>query len=1180
MNRNIRKSASSRFLRYAVLAVLAAVTAGSATAQDALLASLTETSLLERPARLMVDDAPLAHGLAELQRRSGVPLAYSPSLMPSERRVTCACNMLSVGEALDRMLSGTQFRYEDLGGQVLIERAAERSAATTMSRAVRFAAPVRAVTSTRGAVERAQLSVWAKVAGGIGDLFVRGAPGTVGGRVIDGDTEQPLASVQVFVTGTSFGALTDESGNYQITDVPPGLYSVEANRIGYADATQENVSVPDGGTVTVNFEMSVTALTLDEIVATGVVDPTSARRVPFTVARVSGDELQVPVDNAINSLQGKVAGASIVTAPQPGAGVNIVLRSPTSINKSNSPLIVVDGVILASTFGRSSADIDALDIESIEIVKGAAAASLYGSRAANGVIQIRTKRGSGLPEGDTRITVRSEWGQNSLGGEIGRASHHHYLLNEAGQYVDEDGNIVEREDRVERPAAERFLDQPYPDPVYDHVDQFFDPGNYSTNSLSIAQNTGSTNFFASYARRQVDGVVLGHEGYEMDDLRINLDHRLRSDLSFSLSGYHMRSDRDGIPTGTFQDLVQQAPDANLLEPDPDGTPYIWQPDPLGVTPNPLYALVLQDDTEDRARTLASADLRYSPTGWLSVDGNLSYDRSDREQFFYFPRGMKTDVQTYVGGFVSRGSGETTALNGSVSANLRRSFGDLAARLTLRALMESEDYNFFSADGASLGVEDVPDLNAALVPSIGGNTEEIRSEGYFAIAGFDYAGKYILDALVRRDGSSLFGPEERWQTYYRGSAAWRMAEEPWWPLEQVNEFKLRYSRGTAGGRPDYLNRYESYGFAAGGGLVKNTLGNRFLKPEHSTEQEFGIDAILFDRYSVQLNYARVVTEDQLIAIPLPAGFGFSSQWQNAGTVEGNTYEATIEAQVLQRPDLQWSLGLVADRSRHRITEFNRACYRTGGSNQLFRCEGETLGTMYGNHFLRDASELPEGVPASEFQVNDDGLLVWVGPGGDWRTHQWGTDTEFGDQTYEWGLPILEYDETGSPAVVRIGDGNPDMHLGFSSNLRWKSLTLYTLFDSQIGGDVYNRTNQRMYQYFRSSDTDQAGRPEDVKKTTDYYTELYAANLINDWFIEDATYLKLREASLRWEVPANLLDSVRFGALDGLSVFVIGRNLLTWTDYKGFDPEIGTPIERIDSFDYPQFRTVTAGVELRF
>ena len=337
-------------------------------------------------------------------------------------------------------------------------------------------------------IERTEASLWSKLGGGVRGLFTSAATGTIRGRVVDAATQQPLSAVQVYVSGTAFNALTDESGLYQITGVPAGLYSVEARRIGYANATRENVSVPDGGTVTVDFSMSVTALMLDEIVATGVADPMSARRVPFTVARVNETALQVPSDNAVNALQGKVAGVSIVTSPQPGAGINMVLRSPTSINKTNSPLIVVDGVILASTFSRSSADLESLDIESIEVVKGAAAASLYGSRAANGVIQIRTKRGTHLEEGKTRVTVRSEYGQNSLARTISRAKHHHYLINEAGEWVDSLGVVVPREKRVERPAHERFVDQPFPGKIYDHIEQFFDPGSYASHSISIAQN--------------------------------------------------------------------------------------------------------------------------------------------------------------------------------------------------------------------------------------------------------------------------------------------------------------------------------------------------------------------------------------------------------------------------------------------------------------------------------------------------------------------------------------------------------------------------------------------------------------------------------------------------------------------------------------------------------------------
>src|SRR5690606_5495521 len=274
---------------------------------------------------------------------------------------------------------------------------------------------------------------------------------------------------------------------------------------------------------------------------------------------------------------------------------------------------------------------------------------------------------------------------------------------------------------------------------------------------------------------------------------------------------------------------------------------------------------------------------------------------------------------------------------------------------------------------------VPSLDNATERFVTSNQEDIRSNGFFVTLGADYAGRYILDGLIRRDGSSLFGPEERWNTYYRISGSYRMSEEVWWPWPAVNEFKLRASRGTAGGRPDFDDQFETYGFTQGGGIVKQTLGNRFLKPELATETEVGVDMIFRDRYSLQLSYADSKVEDQLILIPLAGMYGYTSQWQNAGTVEGKTWEATLEAQIAQTPNFSWRLGLVADRTRNKITEFDRSCFTTG--TIAYRCAGETLGAMYGFRVIQSTSELPAGAPAqaADFQRNDDGIHAWVGPG---------------------------------------------------------------------------------------------------------------------------------------------------------------------------------------------------------
>ena len=1004
--------------------------------------------------------------------------------------------------------------------------------------------------------------------------------GTIRGRVTDATTGGPLSVVQVTVMGTAFTTLTNDAGDYVLTGVPAGTYTLQAARLGYADAFRENVRVRDDGIEMIDFALRVSALAMDELVVTGMVDPTSARRVAFTVGRLSAEALPAPSANAIASIQGKIAGASIITPAQPGAGINIVLRSPTSISRSNTPLFVVDGGVLASTFGRSTADLSSLDIESIEVVKGAAAASLYGSRAAAGVIQIRTRRGTGAGAAGTQVTVRSEMGVSQLGRKISLSRHHNFLTNAQGQYVDAAGNVVSRDNRVLRPAAERFLDVPYADPIYDHGDQFFDPGRFMTNSVTVAGRSENTNFFASFGNHQMAGVVLDHGGFDRNDLRLNLDHSLGANLRFSFSGFHMRSDRENLPEDTFFQLIQQAPDVNLLEPDPDGTPYIFDPDPQGVTPNPLYELVTSQDEEERVRTLGNVEMRWSPVGWFNMEGPFSYDRSDRTTRFYFPRGRNTNITSWQDGAIDRGNGLTTAINSALTAQFRGSWQDLSARLTLRALQEKEDYEWVSTRARGLAVEGVPDLDAGTIPLISGSTQEIAAQGFFAITNFDYLGKYIGDVLVRRDGSSLFGPEERWHTYYRASGAWRMAEEPWWTIGAIDEFKLRYSIGTAGGRPSYSDRFETYSVTDGGGVTKSSLGNRFLKPERTTEQEFGIDAIIRNRFSVQLSHARQKTVDQLVAVPLPAAFGFSSQWQNAGTVEGTSWEATLEAAVVERSNLRWTLGLVADRSRHEITEYNRRCFRTGTASAFFRCAGETLGTMYGTRFLTSLSELPEGLPGTQFQVNDDGLVVWVGEGGNWRNHQWGTSASIDGTTYDWGLPILQLDEGGSSAVVRVGDSNPDLMWGLSSNLHYGNLNVYALVNAQVGGDIVNRTKQRMYQYFRSGDADQSGKSQETKKTTDYYTTLYAANLVNEWFVEPAGYVKLREVSLRYRVPRGTLERFSGVGISEASVFATGRNLLTWSDYSGYDPEAGTPLARIDSFVYPQFRTMTMGLEIRF
>lgn len=732
--------------------------------------------------------------------------------------------------------------------------------------------------------------------------------GSIRGTIRHADNNTPIGLAQVMMDDR-ISVVSNADGRYQLNNVAAGVHTLTVRLIGFGRQRRDSVLVADGQTAVADFQLKPQALLLSEIVITGVTEATSRAKLPFTVAKVNADAMPVPAKAALQAIQGKVAGVSLIPGSQPGAGSNIMLRSPTSINKENAPLIVVDGAILT----ESSVDISPENIESVEVIKGAAAASLYGSRAASGVIQIRTLRGSQIQEGRTRLIARTEYGNNSIMRPIEWARFHNLrmdpgqttFLNAAGQPV--------AERQFAAPSQFLFQDQPYPGQTYDHLKALFDPGQYLTNSLSIGYNSGTTNWLATASQHHTAGVVKENDGYRRYDFKVNLDHRVRNDLSVSLSAFHMRGKQEDPGGDPFFDFIHQAPDVNLLQPDPDGTQYIFQPDPIGIRASPLYQMVTQEHWDYRSRTLASLDLRFAPLSWLSFTANGSYDRSDNRNEDFVPRGVKTPESPSGGvGSANRVNAVKNGINASTGLNLTRDFGRLQTRSSARVLIEREDADTVTAAGDDAAVGGLPDLDAFITLGNGSSQADIRSRGYYFTTDLDYGDRYIVSALARRDGSSLFGREERWHWYYRASGAWRVSAEAWWPFPSfLNEFKLRYSRGTAGGRPDFADRFEVFGVGTNG-LTLGTLGNVFLKPEKTTEQEFGLDAVAFERVSLGLVYAKQRTNDQLVQVPLPAIFGFAEQWQNAGVIDGHTYEGTLEARLLEGSSSRLSVTLIADR----------------------------------------------------------------------------------------------------------------------------------------------------------------------------------------------------------------------------------------------------------------------------
>jgi TonB-linked SusC/RagA family outer membrane protein len=1047
--------------------------------------------------------------------------------------------------------------------------------------------------------------------------------GTVTGTVVDATSSRPLESAQVFIPAISQGALTNTQGRFIMLNVPVGTHEIQVQLIGYGEATQQ-MTVTAGQTTTVEFRLESTALRLQELVVTGVAGATPKVKLPFTVESVDFTEMPVPAPSADGLIAGKVPGAKVVKGSgQPGSDSGIMLRGPTTITGTQSPLIIVDGVITDNTL----ADISSLDVEAIEVVKGAAAASLYGSRAQNGVVQIRTRRGAGLSIDQSRITVRNEYGRSQLEGSTPFSTEHPYATDSQGNILDADGNAVDirffydvNTGEVCNPTLDptnsncappnpvlaggvpgkTFQDTPYPYPTYDQVERFFDPGAFYSGYVAAEGRTGSTNYRASFTHQNETGVVDLNDGFKLNGFRLNLDHQIRDDLNVSLSSYYSRSRQDDLGGSPFYNLAFMASFADLQLRDPatanvgpcgDEGCFIWRPDPLSQEENPLYRLELIDLQDTRQRFLASATVNFAPTSWFELEGQFSLDQSDFFENNITPAGLVSDQSGVGRGGLTKTSSHSNDMNASITASFNKAFGDLTTRTKFRYLLEDQHSENFSVSGDDFSAKDVPDFsNIAGTITAGSSISDVLAEGFFFITALDYQGKYISDFLVRRDGSSLFGEEERWQTYYRASGAWRLAQEAWWPFDNINEFKLRYSIGTAGGRPGFTWQYETFSVSQGV-ITPVSLGNKFLKPELSTEQELGVEMVFFNKINTGLTYAWSRVEDQLLQVPLPGFVGFSSQWQNAGTLESSTVEAFIETALVDGPEFGWTSRMNFDRTRQEITQLDIAPYRTGF---FYIREGEELGTFYGDRWMTGCADLPSGVDCGEFDVNDDGYLVYVGAGntaGDGIAKDlWGTTGDVGGNTYSWGRPIKTEDEDGNRFLF-MGNTTPDFNLSWSNNFRWKNFNLYALLDGEFGAEVYNQTRAYAYRDNRSGDTDQGSKPDSQKKSLDYYQDLYNVNANSSHFVEDGTFVKVREASLRYTFDQNTVQNL-FGAIgiDGLSVNLIGRNLLTITDYMGYDPEVGTgaggsgggseAIGRVDNFGYPNFRSFTAALEIIF
>ncbi|HSV75936.1 MAG TPA: SusC/RagA family TonB-linked outer membrane protein [Bacteroidales bacterium] len=1019
----------------------------------------------------------------------------------------------------------------------------------------------------------------------------------VTGTVTDAIDRRTLPGVSIMVQGTTQGTVTDVNGRYEISVAPDAV-------LVFSFIGMESRVAAVGGRNIINVVLNPEAIALEEVIVSGVAGATDRRQLSITVERVGTEALQaVPATSVASALHGKLSGITIVQpSGNPGQAAAIRLRGATSLLGDSEPLIIVDGIMIGGTL----ADINVDDIESIEVVKGAAASALYGSRAGAGVIVISSKRGSRVAEGTTSVRIRNEFGISHLPRKVPLAQHHAFQLAPDWQNFNTHTrfagvtfpagyaggrNAAISGTRI--PTTSRFADQPYAR-LFDHQDAIFQDGQYFTNYIGVAHNSGRSAIFSSFENTHNSGIVWNTEGSRRQNFRLNADHWIGEKISLQASAFLAQSKMDmadgrfiggwgGGQGSAFFDMLFFEPDIDLSMDAPAGFalpkfyihPSNWQVD----NGNPMHALYYANRDMERRNVMLSFSGNYYATDWLNFNVAYSLERTNTFRTDHEPRGFSRGQQINTNGLLYKYTFESVSQTYAITANLNRRFGELLLRSRLSYLYEDFTSQNFWVNAANFTISGVPQLSAisgANYNAISSGNIVTRARNFFAIVDASFRDRYIFSGLFRYDGSSLFGANHRWNPYFRVSAAYRVSEDI--DIPGIDEFRIRAAYGTSGIRPGFAYQYETYAISQGV-VSKQTIGNRDLRPSESAELEVGLNLEFLGAFDFEATYAETNTKGAFYNVPLPASTGFAYQWQNAADLHTTALEFSLGAHAIRRPDFNWYMKFNFDRIRQKVTRLDAPPFRVGptiNDLQVFYIrEGETFGMMYGGDWVRTldqmARQLPSGLTINDFIINSDGFVI--------RRGTEGTINE---------LPIRLLDENGREAFTQIADMNPDFNLTFLNNFTFRGWNLNMVWHWKQGGDIYNQTKQWLFRDERHGMFDQAGKPENQKKATTYYQAFYRVNEPNSFFVEDGTFLKLREASLYYNLNRTQLQRLGINFLGGVRFGVIGRNLLTFTNYSGWDPEVsqadyatGNPsLFSVDMFNYPNFRMITFNLELNF
>ena len=980
--------------------------------------------------------------------------------------------------------------------------------------------------------------------------------GTIRGTVTDSASGRGIGGAQVTVTGTTRGGLTNDAGAYIIRDVPVGTVTVRAQRIGFTPVDRQLTVAPAG--VTADFALVASARTLSEVVVVGY-GTSSRQNVSSAISSVTAEDIaNTPVAGVDAALQGKAPGVQVIqNAGNPGNGISVRVRGPASINAGNQPLYVVDGVpILQENYtqlGLGGQDITAVtginpdEIETIDILKDAAASAIYGSRGSNGVVMITTKRGRA---GKSRIAFSGYHGWQSAPETLP-------MLN-AQQYVE-------------------IFNESAKNDGYDPDDYDFEPGvddtanfdwqkavfrNSPVRDLQLGASGGSDRmlYYVSGSYFDQEGIVIGSK-YTRAATRLNLDFNANSKLTVRSSLGLGREDNNRIQgDGSLDGVVTNALGMQPMRPvyRPDGS-FAGRSDRLRYS-NPVALANLNTTDLETMRAFGNVEANYQLLHSLRLTGRGGFDALSLDETQW--ESPLVD-RTYAASANGVGkSGHTNAskylLEGYATLE---PFSTATSRLSVIGGASVEynksTLNFLRGEGFTSGFRTYV-RNASNVTEYDGSQTENNLVGFFSRADWSLRDRYLLSASVRADGSSRFGEDNRYGLFPAASIGWVVSEEPFArSLQRVMNLKLRASYGSTGnqGIGDFAARALATGSPYSGtpGISVSQLGNPDLRWENTREFDLGTDVVMFNgRVSLTGDYYVRRTSDLLVQRPIPSITGFTTYWGNIGNIENRGIDLGLNTTNLQlggAGGFEWRSTLTMTFNRNKVTSlFNDQPFTTGinGRETSIATVGKPLGSFFMYKF--DGVD-PQTGDAILRDVDGDGEI------------------------------------TANDRMI-VGNPHPDYFGGLTNTFSLRNFELNTFLQFSQGNDVFNM--MRIFAddgacTYDNKFTDVLKRWQKPGDITDVprmsYDCVSGADVISSRFIEDGSYLRVQEVTLGYRVPARLSSVAK---LDNARIYVSGRNLATFTKYSGYNPDVNSSgsdanvVMGTDYYAYPLPRTFTIGI----